>query len=178
MGERNISVRKKSIGCLLYMPRPRIEPSSQACALTRNWTHNLSVMGWYSNQVARTRRNFGEDLNIYMLTNCLFQTASLITRENNNYEVEKLDSTPNRGPELTSPERVVWTSCAFRRTQHRLCSAPLWERVGLKEAKRTWRLKGNWHSYNLGGILKCCINVKLIKLTASCCGYVRKHPCS
>ena len=49
--------REKLIGCLSYMPRLRVmgawtgmEPATQACALTRNRTCDLSVTGQHSNQ--------------------------------------------------------------------------------------------------------------------------------
>ena len=41
--ERNINVRQKPIGCLLYAPRPGTEPTTQVGTLTRNRTHNPLV---------------------------------------------------------------------------------------------------------------------------------------
>ena len=35
--------RETSIGCLLYVPRPEIKPTTQVCTLTRIQTHNLLV---------------------------------------------------------------------------------------------------------------------------------------
>ena len=43
----------------LYMPRSWIKPSTLACSLTRNRTHNPLVMGWHSNQLSHT----GQGLN-------------------------------------------------------------------------------------------------------------------
>ena len=56
--ERYQFEREASIGYLPYAPQTRdwtgIEPTTQACALPRNWTGSLQAMGWCSNQLSHT----------------------------------------------------------------------------------------------------------------------------
>ena len=43
--ERHECERETCIICLSYTPPPEINPTLYVCALTGNWTHNLSVYG-------------------------------------------------------------------------------------------------------------------------------------
>ena len=39
------------IACLLYVPYPRMDPTTLVCVLTRNWTSNLFLCGTTSSQM-------------------------------------------------------------------------------------------------------------------------------
>ena len=52
--ERNIDLRETWISCFLYVPSPGTEPATQASALTRNITSDLSVCKMMSNHLSHT----------------------------------------------------------------------------------------------------------------------------
>ena len=49
-GEKHQCVRETLISCLSYAPQPGHGPTTQACALTRNRTSDLSLCGTILNQ--------------------------------------------------------------------------------------------------------------------------------
>ena len=65
-GEKHKFESEASIGCLSYTPHPRTKPTIQACALTRNWTGNLSVHGTMPNPLSHTGQGSAKAL--YYLT--------------------------------------------------------------------------------------------------------------
>ena len=53
-GEKHPCEREKSIGCVLHAPWLGSKPATQACALTQNRTHELSVCGMTLNPLNHT----------------------------------------------------------------------------------------------------------------------------
>ena len=60
--EKHLCEREAFIGCLLYTAGPGVKATIWVCALTWNWTHDLSVTGPHSDQVSRTSQGPKLDL--------------------------------------------------------------------------------------------------------------------
>ena len=52
--EKHWCEREALISCLLHAPQPGTKPTTQACALTGNWTGDLLVCGTMPNQLSHT----------------------------------------------------------------------------------------------------------------------------
>ena len=60
--EKHQCVTETFTVCLLYMPRPETEPTTQAYALTRNSTRDLSLCRMMPNQLSHTGQGATEIL--------------------------------------------------------------------------------------------------------------------
>ena len=67
-GGRQSSMWERNIGCLLHTPWPGTESATQACALTRHRTSNLSVCGMTPNQFSHT----GQVLNFVFFSQFIY----------------------------------------------------------------------------------------------------------
>ena len=56
----NIDVRETFINCLSYVPQPGTEPTTQACALTRNQNGYISLCRTTPNQLNHTCQGYDE----------------------------------------------------------------------------------------------------------------------
>ena len=65
--EKHPCERDTSVGCLSYTSQPGTEPTTQACALTKNWTSALLLGGMMPNQLSHTGRAFLDHL-VYLIT--------------------------------------------------------------------------------------------------------------